>query len=84
MFHIGMPIPRAPFLRAHWRDLVMVNWTIDPQRVTPLVPDGCEVDLFEGRTFVSLVAFQFRDTRVLGVPVPGHIHFEEVNLRLYV
>jgi uncharacterized protein YqjF (DUF2071 family) len=62
----------------------MVNWAIDPERVQPWVPDGCEVDLFEGRTYASLVAFQFRDTRVLGVPVPGHVHFEEVNLRLYV
>ena len=73
-----------PFLRAHWRDLVMVNWRIDPQRVQPWVPAGCEVDCFEGHTYASLVAFQFRDTRVLGLPVPGHVHFEEVNLRLYV
>jgi uncharacterized protein YqjF (DUF2071 family) len=73
-----------PFLRARWQDLVMVNWPIDPARVQPWVPHGCEVDLFQGRTYASLVAFQFRDTRVLGVPVPGHIHFEEVNLRLYV
>lgn len=73
-----------PFLRAHWRDLVMINWSLDPRRVQPWVPDGCEVDCFEGKTYASLVAFQFRDTRVLGLPVPGHVHFEEVNLRLYV
>ncbi len=73
-----------PFLRAHWRDLVMINWAIAPERVQPWVPRGCEVDCFEGRTFASLVVFQFRDTRVLGLPVPGHLHFEEVNLRLYV
>lgn len=73
-----------PFLRAYWRDLVMINWAIPPERVEPWVPPGCEVDRFQGRTFASLVVFQFRDTRVLGIPVPGHIHFEEVNLRLYV
>jgi uncharacterized protein YqjF (DUF2071 family) len=73
-----------PFLRAHWRDLVMINWSIAPERVEPWVPSGCEVDCFQGQTYASLVAFQFRDTRVLGVPVPGHVHFEEVNLRLYV
>lgn len=72
------------FLKAHWRDLAMINWAIPSERVAPWVPEGCEVDCFEGRTFASLVAFQFRDTRVLGVPWPGYVHFEEVNLRLYV
>jgi uncharacterized protein YqjF (DUF2071 family) len=33
---------------------------------------------------MSLVAFQFLRTRVLGVPVPFHVNFEEVNLRFYV
>src|SRR5262249_52281946 len=34
--------------------------------------------------FASLVAFDFLDTRVLGVPWPGYRHFPEVNLRFYV
>jgi uncharacterized protein YqjF (DUF2071 family) len=72
------------FLTAHWRDLLMINWAVTPERVARWVPRGCEVDCFEGRTFASLVAFQFRDTRVLKVPIPRHIDFEEVNLRLYV
>ena len=73
-----------PFLKAHWRDLLMINWAISADRVAAWVPEGCEVDCFEGRTFASLVAFQFRDTRVLGAAIPGHVNFEEVNLRLYV
>jgi uncharacterized protein YqjF (DUF2071 family) len=72
------------FLTAHWRELMMINWQVAPERVATWVPQGCEVDCFEGRTFASLVAFQFLHTRVLGIPVPRHINFEEVNLRLYV
>lgn len=34
--------------------------------------------------YVSLVAFQFLDTRVKGIAVPGHRNFPEVNLRAYV
>ncbi|MCH7869645.1 MAG: DUF2071 domain-containing protein, partial [Myxococcales bacterium] len=41
-------------------------------------------DSWHGRTFVSVVGFQFLRTRVLGVPIPFHRHFEEVNLRFYV
>jgi hypothetical protein len=33
---------------------------------------------------VSLVGFRFLDTRVLGLPIPFHRHFSEVNLRFYV
>lgn len=62
----------------------MVNYFIDPAVLKDLVPSGTELDLYEGKCFVSLVAFMFRDTRVLGVPVPFHINFEEVNLRFYV
>ena len=52
--------------------------------LAPLVPAGTTLDSFDGQTFISLVGFMFEDTRVLGVPVPGHREFEEVNLRCYV
>lgn len=45
---------------------------------------GTELDSWSGRTFVSLVSFLFDRTRVLGLPVPFHRRFEEVNLRFYV
>ncbi len=72
------------FLTAEWRDLMMANYTVDPALLRPLVPAGCELDLFEGKCFVSLVGFMFLNTRVLGIPVPFHVNFEEVNLRFYV
>ena len=62
----------------------MLNWEIDPALVEPFVPRGVELDFHEGKTYVSLVGFLFRDTRVLGIPIPGHCNFEEVNLRFYV
>jgi uncharacterized protein YqjF (DUF2071 family) len=48
------------------------------------VPRGTELDEWEGHTYLSVVGFLFLDTRVLGVPIPFHRHFEEVNLRFYV
>jgi uncharacterized protein YqjF (DUF2071 family) len=72
------------FLTAAWRDLVMINFEIDPAVVRPLVPRGTELDGWGGRTLASLVGFRFLDTRVLGLAVPGHRDFEEVNLRFYV
>jgi len=75
---------RRPFLTAAWRDLAMLNYEVPPHLLAQLVPAGTELDEFAGVTLVSLVGFRFLDTRVLGIPVPGHRDFDEVNLRFYV
>ena len=72
------------FLTAEWRDLIMANYEVDPALLASRVPAGTELDLHDGRCFVSLVGFMFLDTRVMDFLVPFHVNFEEVNLRLYV
>lgn len=72
------------FLAAEWRDLVMANYEVEASLLADRVPSGTELDLHEGRCFVSLVGFMFLNTRVLGIPIPFHVNFEEVNLRFYV
>jgi uncharacterized protein len=73
-----------PFLTANWRYLAMLNYVVDPRIIAPLVPPGTEIDLENGETFISVVGFLFLDTRLLGLPIPLHRDFEEVNLRFYV
>src|SRR5215469_5304479 len=72
------------FLTATWRRLAMLNYGIEPSLLEKYLPAGCERDLWFGRSFVSVVGFEFLDTRVLGVAIPFHRNFEEVNLRFYV
>jgi len=62
----------------------MLTYAVDPCRIIDRVPLGTTLDLWHGKTLVSLIAFQFLDTRVLGAPLPFHQDFEEVNLRFYV
>jgi uncharacterized protein YqjF (DUF2071 family) len=62
----------------------MLNFAIDPCLLEPHVPSGTELDYFRGQAYVSVVGFQFVNMSVLGVPVPFHRDFEEVNLRFYV
>jgi uncharacterized protein YqjF (DUF2071 family) len=62
----------------------MLNYVVDPKIVAPLVPPGTEIDFENGETFLSVVGFLFLDTRLLGLPIPLHRDFEEVNLRFYV
>jgi uncharacterized protein len=72
------------FLTANWRYLAMLNFVVDSRILAPLVPPGTELDFENGETFVSVVGFLFLDTRLLGLPIPLHRDFEEVNLRFYV
>ncbi len=62
----------------------MLNYVVDPGLISPFVPPGTEIDYENGETFLSVVGFLFLDTRLLGVPIPLHRDFEEVNLRFYV
>ncbi len=74
----------SAFVTAQWRYLAMLNYEIDPAILLPRVPAGTELDTWQGRTFVSVVGFRFLETRVLGIPIPFHRNFDEVNLRFYV
>jgi uncharacterized protein YqjF (DUF2071 family) len=81
----GEAIDAMPrFLTARWRSLLMLNYVIDPAVLAPLVPRGTVLDPWQDRHYVSVVGFLFLHTRVLGIPIPCHRNFEEVNLRFYV
>jgi uncharacterized protein YqjF (DUF2071 family) len=73
------------FLSAEWRDLVMLNYAVDPRLLRDYVPRGTELDSFGGKTYISLVGFRFLRTKLFGaLPLPFHSNFDEVNLRFYV
>ncbi len=72
------------FLTAEWKNLLMLNYAVDPSLLHPFVPAGTELDSFAGKTYVSLIGFQFNRTRLRGLAIPFHQAFEEVNLRFYV
>jgi len=74
----------APFLTAEWRHVAMLNYEVGRSALLGRVPRGTELDEWQGRSYLSVVGFLFLDTRVLGVPIPFHRDFEEVNLRFYV
>ncbi len=74
----------SAFLTAEWRMLAMMNWCVDPALLQAYVPRGTELDFHDGAAFVSVIGFMFSDTRLLGVPMPFHWTFEEVNLRFYI
>ncbi len=79
-----MGVAMRPFLTARWKNLILLTWEVPPRLLEHRLPRGVELDLRDGKAFVSLVGFDFLDTRVLGVAWPGYRQFPEVNLRFYV
>jgi uncharacterized protein YqjF (DUF2071 family) len=72
------------FLKAEWRKLAIINYEINPETLIKYLPKGTELDFYQGKCYVSLVGFMFLNTKLLGLPIPFHRNFEEVNLRFYV
>ncbi len=72
------------FLTARWENLLMANYEVNANILKKYVPAHTELDEWNGKYYVSLVGFMFLDTKVLGLKIPFHINFEEVNLRFYV
>lgn len=75
---------RRAFLTARWHNLILANYAVPEDLLRPRLPPECELDRRDGRCWASLVAFQFLDTRVLGIGWPGFRNFPEWNLRFYV
>ena len=64
--------------------MLFANYEVDSAVLGPLTPGGTTLDSWNGITFISLVAFRFSETSLLGIPALGWRNFDEVNLRFYV
>ena len=60
---------------------MFANYAIDPAVLPPVMPEGTKLELHNGNCYVSLVAFQFLETRVFGIPAFSNRNVDEINLR---
>ncbi len=71
--------------RQSWLDLLFIHWPVPKQVLTELVPNGCEVQEFEGTSWVGVVPFRMEGVMRRPLPnLPGLSEFLELNVRLYV
>lgn len=64
--------------------MAFVHWRVAPERVAPLLPPGVVPDVFDGSSWVGLIAFRLGDARIGPLPpAPRWGSFTEVNVRLY-
>lgn len=68
-----------------WNDVLFMHWEVPFDFLQELVPDELEIDLYEGKSYVSLVAFHMQKLKPNGLPSLKLISdFLEINLRTYV
>lgn len=71
-------------LTGEWKNLLMVNYEVEPRLLKPYVPRGTNLNLWNDRCYVTLAGFIFDKIKVLGIKFPFHDQVIEVNLRFYV
>jgi hypothetical protein len=74
---------RSSLIAAEWRYLVFLNYVVEQTLLTPCLPEGVELDEFNGKLYLSLVGLLTRNMQIGGVDDPFHGEFEQVNLRFY-
>lgn len=68
-----------------WNNAVFLHWKLPSTVLRPLIPEGLELDDFEGQSWISLVAFTMEKIRPAYLPSWSFISdFHEINLRTYV
>ena len=72
------------FLKANWENIVMVNYEISEEILSKYLAKGVSIDLYNGKAYLSLVGFMFKNTKIFNVPIFKLGTFEEINLRFYV
>ena len=77
-------IPFFPFITQRWEDLYFLHWPISESVLKPTLPNDLQVDLFEGRAWISVVAFKLKKLRIFPLRQLPWNDFLEVNLRTYV
>ena len=84
--HIPFAMPEEKCtLYQNWIHLTFMHWEVDAVKLEPYLPEGVEVDFFEGRAYVGVIPFTMEKVRPRMLPwVPFVSTFGEFNIRTYV
>jgi uncharacterized protein YqjF (DUF2071 family) len=68
-----------------WNNAVFLHWQVELTELEAFVPNKLEIDLFEGKAWVSLVIFKMEKIRPKLLPSFAPVSdFDELNIRTYV
>ena len=88
--HRPWPLPERPWVMTmSWLDLLFAHWRCEPAALSALLPDGLELDTFDGQAYLGVVPFRMQNVGPRGLgwlpaELPGPRAFPELNVRTYV
>lgn len=84
--HRPWPLPDEPWVMAQtWDNLLFAHWRVPAETIAHHVPQGLEVELYDGSAWLGVTPFVLTGFRLRGAPpVPGLSTFPELNVRTYV
>ncbi|MBK1878279.1 YqjF family protein [Pelagicoccus mobilis] len=84
--HRPWQIPNGPWvMQQEWLDLLFIHWEIAPADLRPYIPEGLEIDTYDGKAWLGVVPFSMREVAPRGCPKPSALcDFPEINIRTYV
>lgn len=84
--HRPYAMPKGSWvMKQIWHDLLFAHWPVSADELKPLIPQGLELELWEGKPWVSIVPFHMSGIRLHGLPpIPFTSRFPELNVRTYV
>jgi uncharacterized protein len=78
------PNQRA-IMRQNWRNLTFFHRAFAPELVQPLLPQGLQVQTYQGNAYIGFVPFWMENVRLNGLPpLSNHRTILETNVRTYV
>lgn len=68
-----------------WNNALFLHYQVDLNELEKFVPKELEIDLFDGKPWISVVAFTMEKIRPKNLPYfPPISNFDEINIRTYV
>ena len=68
-----------------WNNAIFLHWQVNITELQKFVPKKLEIDLFDGKPWISVVAFTMEKIRPKNLPpFPPISNFYEINIRTYV
>ncbi len=80
----GIPKEKWRFYQ-EWNNAILLHWQIELNDLKQFVPKDLEIDLYNGKPWVSIVAFTMQGLRTRNLPsFPPISNFDEINIRTYI
>ena len=68
-------------MKQRWHDVLFAHWEVAAPSIQKFIPDGMQLDTYEGRAFIGVIPFRMSGIRARGLPpIPGTSAFSTLSI----